>query len=426
MKATFQISDVRNNIGLATALLGLLLSQFGFAANLPPVITTQPAGQTVLAQSPATFQVAVSSLSPLTYQWRKNGVNIAGATSSSLTIASVQPADQADYSVRVTNAGGVVTSANAVLIVLTAPPVMTNSTSSAVRSKGTSLTFSHDVKNGVNRALFVGVSMEGSSGASTSVTYGGAAMTLVGRNTDKNTVEIWKLVNPPIGTANIIATFNSSRMVVVGAAAFNNVNQTTPTDTFVSVRGKSTAPSVTVASAPGELVPVTLFGDNGPNAIPGAGQGAQWNSVSVDDDDRIRGAGSIKAGSASTTMSYALSSSVEWTLGAVAIKSAPLVSVMPTEDLENTTLNPDGSDESITFTNPATSLVVSGGGMGLSPAGFSFGLSVTVGRTYVVEASSNTTSWTPIATNMALNANEVFTDTSAANFSSRFYRVMMR
>ena len=58
-----------------------------------PEITLQPVSQTVPAGQPATFTVSAASNSPLTYQWRKNGSNIAGATSSSYTTPPTTTAD---------------------------------------------------------------------------------------------------------------------------------------------------------------------------------------------------------------------------------------------------------------------------------------------------------------------------------------------
>ena len=45
-----------------------------------PEITTQPASQTVLAGSGAIFSVVATGLPTPTYQWRRDGVNLAGAT----------------------------------------------------------------------------------------------------------------------------------------------------------------------------------------------------------------------------------------------------------------------------------------------------------------------------------------------------------
>ncbi len=82
-----------------------------------PVITTQPASVTKDPGQTATFTVAVSSATTASYQWKKNGVNISGATASTLTLSSVQLSDAGFYTVVVSNAGGSVTSSQAQLVV---------------------------------------------------------------------------------------------------------------------------------------------------------------------------------------------------------------------------------------------------------------------------------------------------------------------
>ncbi|UAY51556.1 immunoglobulin domain-containing protein [Ferruginibacter albus] len=76
-----------------------------------PVITTNPQSQVVCPSSNqnATFTV-VATGTGLTYQWRKNGVTISGATSSTYTISNVVAADAASYDVVVTNTAGSVQS----------------------------------------------------------------------------------------------------------------------------------------------------------------------------------------------------------------------------------------------------------------------------------------------------------------------------
>ena len=87
--------------------------------NTEPSITAQPAGATVCEGAAVSFEVAASGGAPFMYQWRKNAVDIPGATSSSYSIASTVAGDAATYSVEVTNGCGSVTSANAVLTVNT-------------------------------------------------------------------------------------------------------------------------------------------------------------------------------------------------------------------------------------------------------------------------------------------------------------------
>lgn len=90
--------------------------------NVPPQITSQPQSQTVAVGSSATFSVAASGFPAPSYQWRKNGTNITGATASSLALNNVQSADAGTYTVHVSNALGAVTSGNATLTV-TAPAI---------------------------------------------------------------------------------------------------------------------------------------------------------------------------------------------------------------------------------------------------------------------------------------------------------------
>jgi pectate lyase/pectin methylesterase-like acyl-CoA thioesterase len=87
---------------------------------LPPVITEQPASQNVLVGAGASFSVTATGSAPLTYQWQKDGIDIIGAISASYTIASTTLVDAGNYTVVVSNAGGIETSDPAVLTV-TAP-----------------------------------------------------------------------------------------------------------------------------------------------------------------------------------------------------------------------------------------------------------------------------------------------------------------
>jgi sugar lactone lactonase YvrE len=93
--------------------------------SVTPAIVTQPASQVAAAGTDVTFGVTATGAPAPTYQWRKDGVNLAGATAASLTLTNVQNADAAAYTVVVTNAVGAVTSAPATLTVLTTPEITT-------------------------------------------------------------------------------------------------------------------------------------------------------------------------------------------------------------------------------------------------------------------------------------------------------------
>jgi hypothetical protein len=81
----------------------------------PPVITTAPQGGTRGYGDSNYLSVAVSGTPPFAYQWQLNGVNIAGATGSSLSLAALQFTNAGLYTVIVSNAAGTVTSSIAVV-----------------------------------------------------------------------------------------------------------------------------------------------------------------------------------------------------------------------------------------------------------------------------------------------------------------------
>ncbi len=110
-------------------------------APIPPTITGQPASATVNVGDSTTFSVAAFGSSPVTYQWRKDGVAIAGATSNSLTLSNVAVANAGAYTVTITNATAAVTSAAATLAVNTAPAI-TLQPASVTASVGQNVTFS--------------------------------------------------------------------------------------------------------------------------------------------------------------------------------------------------------------------------------------------------------------------------------------------
>lgn len=106
----------------------------------PPSILTQPQSQTVNQGATVSFSVVAAGSAPLSYQWKKNGTSIAGATTSAFTLVNVQAADAANYSVVVSNSTSTATSANATLTVII-PPSITTQPVSRTNNYGTTATF---------------------------------------------------------------------------------------------------------------------------------------------------------------------------------------------------------------------------------------------------------------------------------------------
>jgi hypothetical protein len=113
---------VTNPTGVVDSGADAIQIVYSPATNLPPLIVTQPQSQTVTEGQDVTFTVVVSGSSPLSYQWRKGGSAISGATGATLTLNDVEISDAGSYSVVASNPYGAVTSAAASLAVNTAGP----------------------------------------------------------------------------------------------------------------------------------------------------------------------------------------------------------------------------------------------------------------------------------------------------------------
>ena len=75
---------------------------------VPPAIVSAPVGQTVAAGNQISLSVSASGSPSPTFQWQKNGVNIAGATQATYVINAAAATDSGTYDVVITNAAGTV------------------------------------------------------------------------------------------------------------------------------------------------------------------------------------------------------------------------------------------------------------------------------------------------------------------------------
>jgi hypothetical protein len=87
--------------------------------NSPPSITTNPASETVTVGNTGVFSVTATGTAPLSYQWQKNGVVIAGATAVPYVTPPTHLTDDGSiFTVVVSNSAGSLMSSPAMLSVV--------------------------------------------------------------------------------------------------------------------------------------------------------------------------------------------------------------------------------------------------------------------------------------------------------------------
>lgn len=193
-------------------------------------ITTQPASLSVNAGGAATFTVAATGAGTLTYQWTKDGANISGATSSTLSLPSVSASSAGDYRVVVTGSGGSVTSQPATLTVITAqvPAIVTPPLTQTV-VVGARLTLSVDASGtaplsyqwrkagtpivGATNPSFTLPSVQAADAAAYSVAVTNAAGTVV---SNAATISVIPAVASAISNVSVRTSLGANQTLIVG------------------------------------------------------------------------------------------------------------------------------------------------------------------------------------------------------------------
>jgi hypothetical protein len=207
----------------------------------PPAIAAQPANRSVTAGQTATFSVTATGSGTLTYQWKKGGVAVSGATSSSYTTAATTTADSgSQFTVTVTNSVGGVTSNAATLTVAAAGTLILNASQA-------SLNFS-SVNIGSNSILPVTFTNGGTSNVTISnISVSGAGYTATGVQTGQ--------IVAPGKTATLNVTFAPSAegvlpgSVTVTSNATNSPSTITLSGTGVQVVSHSVAITWTASTS---------------------------------------------------------------------------------------------------------------------------------------------------------------------------------
>jgi gliding motility-associated-like protein len=105
----------------------VLLNTTSTATCVSPSVSSLSPDAAVCQGEPVTISVTAAGTGPFSYQWKRNTVNIAGATSAAYAIVSVTSANAGAYTVEITNACGTITSnASNLAVTPVTPPTVTH------------------------------------------------------------------------------------------------------------------------------------------------------------------------------------------------------------------------------------------------------------------------------------------------------------
>lgn len=274
--------------------------------------------------------------------------------------------------------------------------VASSSSSTSGLAQVPTLTWAH-TSTGVDRLLVVQVSTQQTK-TITGITYNGVGLTQQVSKTDvANDLrsELWTLVNPPIGTYNIVVTFSANAYASAGAETFNGIDQTTPVGATQVANGNNTAPTLVITPTYSQSFLVDSLTTNTGAAVtyvPTSPQSLNWDHIAAT-DARQGGSSADGLGSVivATTISYTLGTSTPWVYSAIELKRVVPVDVdtdakVAVDNADTTPgfldpkLNIHSSNGSVsvtkTITNPAGNevldynlTVVGGGGSGTGTPG---------------------------------------------------------
>ncbi len=331
--------------------------------DVPPSITTQPQSQVVAHDLNVSFSVVAIGTSPLSYQWYDNGSSV-GGNNATLTLNNVHTNQSGSYTVVVKNNWGSVTSAVAVLAVYIPPGIQTQPGNLTV-TQGQNASFS--------------VVSSGSAPFSYQWSFGGAALS----GATNGTLSLTNVQSNQAGSYTVVVTNPVGSVTSQVATLTVDVPPTITTQPYGQAVTRHQNVSFSVGANGTTPFSYQWF-------FNGLSLGATGTSSTLTLDNVYAG----NAGSYTVVMQNSYGS---------------ITSAVAT----------------LTVTNPNVTLYPAVGA-GTVSNGFSFQFSVPVGYTYVILASTDFQTWTPIATNVVTIESNVFTDIAATNNLNRFYRAMLQ
>ena len=240
------------------------------SAPVAPSILTQPANKTVAAGQTATFSVTATGTAPLTYQWKKNGAAISGATLASYTTPATAGSDSgAKFTVTVTNSVSSATSNPATLTVETLPSITTQPASRTVTA-GQTATFSVSA-TGTGTLSYQWKKGGAAISGATAATYITPA-TVAADNGSQFTVTVTNSVGSVVSnsaTLTVTSTSNPPSIITQPASKSVTVGQTATFSVTAAGTGtltyqwKKAGAAISGANSSSYTTPATTSADNG-------------------------------------------------------------------------------------------------------------------------------------------------------------------
>jgi predicted secreted protein len=191
-----------------------------FKVSTSPVITAGPAGATKCVGELVAFAVTATG-TDLSYQWKKNGSNIAGATSSTFSIPSVSAGDAGTYTVEVGAACGSPVVSSPVVLVISVPPAITRQPAPITLCTGGNASFSVGASNATGYQWQVN-SGSGFANLANGGVYSGvntATLSITGTTTALNGYQYRAIAS---GTCPPVATSAAARLNVGNPTALGS------------------------------------------------------------------------------------------------------------------------------------------------------------------------------------------------------------
>lgn len=264
-----------------------------------------------------------------------------------------------------------------------------NASGGATATAGaSSITWSHVVAAGTDVLL---VATFAGARSATGVTYGGVALTklqTVAANGTQLLLDLWYLVSPTAGTANVVASFGSTTKAGASALGISGVNTAAPFGTPATKTGApsgTTTQAITVVGATGDLAIDFFATENGdtatitPNAAGETAAGGTTIGAPGSGATSYKGGFGQVASATSTTMSWSVANGTKWfayvgvsiAATAGAFQQAVSGALTPTGDIAETLVGfPSGAFQGqITPQGTLTHDGVTTGSLGVSRCG---------------------------------------------------------